>query len=110
VSSQTLLVLTTCATAEDANALAKRLVEKRLAACVNAVSQVVSTYRWQNRIQQDQETLLVIKTTEERFAALERDIRDGSTYELPEVLAIPVHSGSAPYLEWIRESVAAAKD
>jgi periplasmic divalent cation tolerance protein len=70
LSAQALLVLTTCGTAEDANRLAKLLVEQRLAACVNAVDNVTSTYRWQGRLQQDQETLLVIKTTQSRLPAL----------------------------------------
>jgi periplasmic divalent cation tolerance protein len=110
VSSKALLVLTTCGNPEDASRLGKLLVEQRLAACVNAVSGVASTYRWQGRLQQDQETLLVIKTTESRFAALEQAIRTHSSYELPEVLAIAVHAGSLPYLAWLRESVAELKD
>jgi periplasmic divalent cation tolerance protein len=105
VSSQTLLVLTTCGDAAEAGTLATLLVERRLAACVNAVEQVTSTYRWQDRVQRDQETLLVIKTTAARFAAVEQTIRTHSRYELPEVLAIPVADGSGAYLDWIRESV-----
>jgi periplasmic divalent cation tolerance protein len=105
VGSQTLLVLTTCGDAAEAGTLATLLVEQRLAACVNAVGEVTSTYRWQNRVQRDQETLLVIKTTAERFAAVEQAIRAHSKYELPEVLAIPVADGSGAYLDWIRESV-----
>jgi periplasmic divalent cation tolerance protein len=105
VSSPTLVVLTTCATAEDAKSLATALVEERLAACVNTLSPVTSTYRWQGAVQQEQECLLVIKTTEARFAALEQLIRERSTYELPEVLAIPVQTGSARYLDWLRAAV-----
>jgi len=85
-------------------------VEQRLAACVNAVSNITSTYRWRGQLEQDRETLLVIKTTEARFAALEQAIRQESPYELPEVLAIAVHAGSPPYLDWLRESVAEFKD
>jgi periplasmic divalent cation tolerance protein len=110
VSARTLLVLTTCGNATDADELAARLVEQRLAACVNAVNNVSSTYRWLNGIQKDQETLLIIKTTEARFAALEQAIRRHSKYELPEVVAIAVEDGSRAYLEWLRESVAEAKD
>jgi len=110
VSSKALLVLTTCGSPEDASRLGKLLVEQRLAACVNAVNNVTSTYRWQGRLQQDQETLLIIKTTETQFAALEQAIRTHSPYELPEVLAIAVHAGSLPYLAWLRESVAELKD
>ena len=110
VSSQTLLVLTTCGNAADAGSLASLLVEQRLAACVNAVNGVASTYRWQGRVQQDQETLLVIKTTVARYPAVERAIRAHSKYELPEVVAIPVTAGSDAYLHWLRESVADNED
>ncbi len=110
MSDETLLVLTTCGNDEDATALAQLLVEQRLAACVNAVSKVASTYRWQGVVQQDQETLLIIKTTAARLAALDSAIRTHSKYELPEVIALPVQAGSAPYLAWIRESVAELKD
>ena len=110
MSSEALLVLTTCGSPEDANRLGKLLVEQRLAGCVNAVNNVTSTYRWQGQLQQDQETLLIIKTTQTRFAALEQAIRQHSSYELPEVVAIAVHAGSLPYLNWLRESVAELKD
>jgi periplasmic divalent cation tolerance protein len=110
VSSQTLLVLTTCGNAADAGSLATLLVEQRLAACVNALDKVTSTYRWQGRVQQDQETLLVIKTTVARYPAVEQAIRAHSKYELPEVLAIPVAAGSSAYLDWVGESVAGNED
>ena len=105
-----MLVLTTCGNDDDAGALARVLVERRLAACVNAVGQVASTYRWKGEVQQDRETLLIIKTTAPRLAAVEQTIREKSKYELPEVIAIPVEAGSADYLEWVRESVAELKD
>ena len=110
MTEETLIVLTTCGTDEDADALARVLVERRIAACVNAVSKVTSTYRWKDKVQQDQETLLIIKTTAPRLTALEKAIREHSRYELPEVLALPVHAGGADYLAWIRESVAELKD
>jgi len=110
MSSQALLVLTTCGNAADAGSLAALLVERRLAACVNALDKVTSTYRWQGRVQQDQETLLVIKTTAARYPAVEQAIRAHSKYELPEVLAIPVAAGSSTYLDWVRESVAGNED
>jgi len=110
MSKETMLVLTTCGNDDDAGALARVLVERRLAACVNAVSKVASTYRWKGEVQQDQETLLVIKTTAPRLAAVEQTIREKSKYELPELIALPVQAGGADYLEWIRESVAELKD
>lgn len=102
-----LLVLTTCASPEEADKLAAALVEARLAACVSTVPRVASTYRWQGKVTRDEESLLLIKTTTSRYAALEQAIREHSSYEVPEVLALPVGSGSAPYLEWLAASVEA---
>jgi periplasmic divalent cation tolerance protein len=110
MTAETIVVLTTCGNDEDANTLARALVERRLAACVNAVGKVASTYRWKGEIQQDQETLLIIKTTAPRLTALEQAIREHSKYELPEVIALPVAAGGADYLRWIGESVAELKD
>lgn len=110
MTDQALIVLTTCGTEEDANALARVLVERRLAACVNAVGRATSTYRWKGEVRQDQETLLIIKTTAPQLAALERAVREHSKYELPELIALPVAGGSADYLAWVRESVAELKD
>lgn len=104
------VVLTTCGNDEDAGELARVLVERRLAACVNAVGNVASTYRWKGEVQQDRETLLIIKTTAARVAAVEKTIREKSKYELPEIIALPIDTGGADYLAWIRESVAELKD
>ena len=105
-----LLVLTTCASEDEAERLAASLVEQRLAACVNTLGRVRSTYRWQGRVEREQESLLVIKTTEARLAEVEQAIRDRSSYEVPEVLAIAVHGGSAAYLGWLADSVAERKE
>jgi periplasmic divalent cation tolerance protein len=110
MAEATMVVLTTCGNDEDASGLARVLVERRLAACVNAIGRVSSTYRWKGEVQRDQETLLIIKTTAPRLAAVEKAIREQSKYELPEVIALPIHGGSADYLAWVRESVAELKD
>jgi periplasmic divalent cation tolerance protein len=110
MSKETMIVLTTCGNDEDARALARTLVEARLAACVNAVSHVASTYRWKGEVQVDRETLLIIKTTAPRLDAVEQTIREQSKYEVPEFIALPVHAGGADYLNWIRESVAELRD
>jgi periplasmic divalent cation tolerance protein len=110
MTAATMVILTTCGNDEDANALARILVEQRVAACINAISRVTSTYRWQGEVQQDRETLLIIKTTAPRLTALEKTIREHSKYELPEFIALPVEAGSADYLAWVRESVAELKD
>src|SRR5688572_16336699 len=110
MTEKTLVVLTTCGNEQDADALARVLIEKRVAACINAIGKVASTYRWQGKVQQDQETLLIIKTTGARFEALEQTIREHSKYELPEIIALPVQTGGPDYLAWLRESVTELKD
>jgi len=110
MTGETIVVLTTCGNDEDANTLARALIDRRLAACVNAIHKIASTYRWKGEVQQDQETLLIIKTTAPRLKGLEQTIREHSKYELPEVIALPVVAGSADYLDWVRESVAELKD
>jgi periplasmic divalent cation tolerance protein len=110
MESEALLVLTTCGSETDAAALARLLVDRRLAACVNAIGNVASTYRWEGRVLADRETLLIIKTTKARLRELEQTIRAESTYELPELVAVDVQTGSSAYLAWLTESVAESKD
>jgi periplasmic divalent cation tolerance protein len=100
-----LLVVTTCADAEQGRDLAAVLVRERLAACVNAVPRVSSTYRWDGKIEHADECLLLIKTTRDRFEALEQAIKARSSYELPEIIAVEVERGSVEYLQWIEASV-----
>jgi periplasmic divalent cation tolerance protein len=99
--SEFLLVLTTCGQAEAARRLAARLVDERLAACVNIIAGVESVYRWQGEIERSPEVLLVIKTGRGCVDAVEQTIRAGSDYELPEILAVPVAGGSGDYLNWL---------
>lgn len=106
MASESLLVLTTCSSAAEADSLATALVERRLAACVNALGEVTSTYRWQGSVAREQENLLLIKTTAERYPALEQAIQELSGYELPEILAVRVAAGSEGYLAWLAGSVA----
>jgi periplasmic divalent cation tolerance protein len=94
-------VLTTCGNEAEADALASMLVERRLAACVNRISGIASTYRWQGSVERDRETLLLIKTTGARLAEVELAIRSASAYELPEVLAVPIEAGADDYLRWL---------
>jgi periplasmic divalent cation tolerance protein len=105
VKTDFLLVVTTCGDAEQGRDLATALVRDRLAACVNAVPRVSSTYRWDGKIEHADECLLLIKTTRERFGALEQAIKARSRYELPEVIAVEVERGSAEYLRWVEASV-----
>jgi uncharacterized protein involved in tolerance to divalent cations len=103
--SEHCLVLSTVATPEDGERLARALVERRLAACVNVLPQVSSYYRWKGDVQRDEERLLVIKTRTDRFEDLRRVLVDLHPYEVPEVIALPIAAGHAAYLAWLDESV-----
>ena len=105
LNSDPLLVLTTCDNAPQAQELADALVAGHLAACVNTLNNVSSTYRWAGKIERGQEFLLLIKTTEDRFGEIEETIKTHSSYELPEVLAVRIHAGSSEYLDWVGASV-----
>ena len=90
----------------EAEALGRALVAERLAACVNVVPGVHSIYRWEGKVQADDEALLVIKTNETQLAALTERVKTLHSYDLPEVLALPAVGGSAEYLGWVVGEVA----
>lgn len=96
------LVLTTVADDDRAEPLARRLVEERLAACVNVHAPMASTYRWKGAVERDGERQLVIKTTRDRLPALERRLAELHPYELPELVVVSIDAGSAAYLDWVR--------
>jgi len=98
---ETLLVITNFPDRAGAEQLAHSLVEARLAACVNLLPPCRSVYRWQGAIEAAEEHTLLIKTTRDRYAALETAIRSGHPYELPEIVAVPVTAGFPAYLEWV---------
>lgn len=100
------LVLSTTGSKEEAQTIARALVERRLAACVNIVGPIESVYRWQGKVQTSAEYMLLIKTTTERFSAVRLAIRELHAYELPECIALQIDSGSDEYLNWIETSVA----
>lgn len=91
--------------AENAEQVARALVDAGHAACVNIVPGLTSVYRWQGEIQTDAEQLLIIKTRQDRFAAVRDCIRAQHPYELPEIIAVPVVAGLHEYLSWINDSV-----
>jgi len=99
--SERLIVLSTVREPEDALRLARALVEQGLAACVNIVPGVTSVYRWQGKVEAEPERLLVIKTRAERFEELRATLVSLHPYEVPEVLALAVQAGHAPYLAWL---------
>lgn len=99
------LVFSTVASAEDGERIARALVERRVAACVNVVPGLTSFYRWEGRVQQDEERLLVIKTRADRFEELRSVLVDLHPYEVPEVIALPITAGHPAYLSWLDASV-----
>jgi periplasmic divalent cation tolerance protein len=98
-------VVTSVGTEEQANLIARELVARRQAACVNILPGVRSVYRWKGKICQDGELLLVIKTTEEEFLEVQATIRELHSYELPEILAFGVALGERSFLDWIASCV-----
>jgi periplasmic divalent cation tolerance protein len=100
------IVLTTASSRDEAKRIAKALVEERLAACVNLVGGVESIYRWQGKVEEAAEVLLLIKTNVEKLEALETAVRRLHSYEVPEFLIFEVNGGSAAYLKWLDDSLA----
>ena len=101
--TEVLLVLTNCPDEAVADRIALALVEQGLAACVNRCAPVHSTYRWQGKVERASEVPLLVKTTRERYAEVERAIQHLHPYDLPEIIAVPVTAGHAGYLRWITE-------
>lgn len=101
-----IVVLSTCASAEEAARVARALVEKRLAACVNVLSGVRSVYRWKEAIEDEEEVLLVIKTSRALLDELKGEIERLHSYEVPEVIALAVVDGSERYLAWMSRELA----
>lgn len=98
------IVLTTWPASSDASAVARTLVDERLAACVNVLGQMQSTYRWKDGIETDAERQIVIKTTESRLAVLEERLRALHPYEIPEFLVFRADGGGDAYLAWVHDS------
>lgn len=99
------IILSTAGSSDEADALATLLVERRLAACVNVVGPMASTYRWQGKVERAEEFMLLIKTTAAQFAAVAAAIKEQHSYELPECVELAITAGSDAYLEWIAASV-----
>jgi periplasmic divalent cation tolerance protein len=96
-----IVVLSTCDSEAEAKRVAHHLVEQRLAACVNVLPGARSVYRWKDKIEEAAEFLLVIKSSRDLFPALRAELQKVHSYEVPEVIALPIVDGSEPYLSWL---------
>lgn len=105
-----IVVLSACASIEEAERIARSLVEKRIAACVNLLSGIRSLYQWKGAIADEAEVLLVIKSSRALFPKLQSEIQKMHSYEVPELIALPVVEGSEPYLAWMARELAEERD
>ena len=105
MKNKEIIVFSTSPDEEQGRAMAKTLVSKRLAACVNVIPRVTSIYRWDDQVQEDSECLLIIKSTGNQIEGLTDQIEKLHPYELPEVLAVPITGGLPAYLDWVTNSV-----
>ena len=104
-SGKVRIVLVTCGSIAEARRIARAVVERRLAACVNIVlGSVESVYRWKDKVETARERLLIIKTTAQRLAELEREVKRLHKYDVPEFLVLPICGGSKEYLAWVTTS------
>ena len=99
-----IVVFMTAANGEEATRLADMLVGAHLAACVQILPEMESVYRWQGKIERQSEVLLIAKTTRGKFDDVEREVRALHSYDTPEIVAVPIVAGSAPYLEWLSKA------
>lgn len=104
-SAEAIVVFMTAANREEAARLAEMLVGAKLAACVQILPEMESVYRWQGKIERQEEVLLIAKTTAGKFEDLEREVCALHSYEVPEIVAFPIKSGHGPYVKWLKDSV-----
>jgi periplasmic divalent cation tolerance protein len=102
--SDFIVVFVTCGSEEEALKIARALVEERLAACANIVSPLRSIYRWEGKIWDEKEWLLIIKTQQSTFEDLSKRVKALHSYSVPEIIALPIVEGSPAYLNWIEEN------
>ncbi|RMH37146.1 MAG: divalent-cation tolerance protein CutA [Nitrospirae bacterium] len=98
-----IVVLVTAGSEDEARKLARSVVEKEIAACVTIIPHVRSLFRWGGQIAEEQECLLLVKTIDEAFESLERAIKSVHSYQVPEIIALPIQYGSREYLTWLKE-------
>ena len=95
------MILVTASSEEEAKKIAFSLVEKRVAACVNLIKDIESIYRWKGKISDEKEVLILIKTRKKLYKSVEEEIKKLHSYEVPEIIALPIISGSKDYLYWM---------
>lgn len=100
--SDVIVVLVTAKTREEAEKIGRTLVTEGLAACVNLVTPVSSIFSWEGKIEQEEEALLIIKSLSSLFGKLEARVKEIHSYQVPEIIALPVTAGSNRYLEWVK--------
>lgn len=105
IQSEPIVILITAPGEEEAAGLARALVEAKLAACVNMVSNVRSIYSWKGSIEDDREQLMIVKTQRHLFDRLAAKVREIHSYDVPEIIALPIVEGSPDYLKWLQESI-----
>jgi periplasmic divalent cation tolerance protein len=102
-----IVILSTVGNVEEASRIAEHLVSNHLVACVNIIRGIQSVYWWKDQVQRDEECLMLIKTEHSKFAEVEQAIRSLHSYEVPEVISLPLENGSTKYLQWIENSLKA---
>jgi periplasmic divalent cation tolerance protein len=105
MTSESLIVLMTAGSQQEAEHIARSLVVAMLAACVNVVPGVVSFYRWEEEVQRDQEWLLIAKTNRDALDEFVQYVQKVHSYDVPEILALPIVEGSEPYLRWLEGQI-----
>lgn len=104
-ASETIVVLITASGEEEAGRMANILVEEKLAACCNIVPVIRSIYRWEGKICDDTEALIIVKSKKSLFPSIEKRVRELHSYQVPEIIAFPLSDGSASYLDWLHQQL-----
>ena len=105
MDDEIVLACSTFPDVETARRIARELVTGNFAACANVIPKIESIYRWQGKVEQGDETLVLFKTTAGRFAAFQEKLKSLHPYDVPEIICAPIGNGWPPYLEWVRENV-----
>ncbi|UCG79434.1 MAG: divalent-cation tolerance protein CutA [Nitrospirota bacterium] len=98
-----IIVFITASNEDEAGGIARKLVEEKLAACVNIIRDIRSVYMWKGKIEDDTEVLMIVKTRKEHFEKLRDVVTELHSYEVPEVISLPLIAGSEPYLAWLKD-------